>query len=66
MTVEELQAVVDDQRKEIAHLRDMIASFDPELAAGRVMRMPLDDAEAIQHQLATQNWDVALLLKFEE
>lgn len=55
-----------DRDKEIAHLREMIKSFDPELAAYKVTRLCLDDTEAIQHQLATANWDVALLLKFED
>ena len=44
----------------------MLPSFDPELAAFKVHRLPLDDAEEIQRRLATEGWDVALLLKFED
>lgn len=59
-------AVCIDRDKEIAHLKEMLRSFDPELAAFKVHRLPLDDAEEIQRRLATEGWDVALLLKFED
>lgn len=66
MTPAESAALIEDQRREIARLRDMLRAFDPELAACNVKRLALDDPEAIQYQLATSNWDVALLLKFED
>lgn len=66
MTTEQLRDAILDRDKEIRRLRETIRGFDPEIVAYKVTRLCLDDADAIAHQLATVNWDVALLLKFED